>query len=283
MSARTVRRAIERKARKAANKLNQTAAQPVAAEPLSSLLDPDLADESEPEDSISPTPEIHPEVPASASHATEAQIAANRENAKQSCGPTTLEGKAAVSQNRRSHGLAGKFMLLSIENADDLQILAKSVYDEHKPDSDTEQRLVDAIIQHYWLMQRAMHLQEQLIGQACPEMTEVDSKRLSLFLRYQTTHERSYYKAMRELQNIQKQKQKDQIGFESQKRQQESHEAKVRFTHASAQRIEIDTACRQVMEAPLPGNYRISLEEIAKACGLAIEKIVHNHQMAAAA
>jgi hypothetical protein len=276
MSARTVRRAIERKARKAASKLNQTAAQPVAVEPLSSLLDPDLADDSD----VS-TPEIHPEVPAS--QATEAQIAANRENAKQSCGPTSPEGKAAVSQNRRSHGLAGKFMLLSIENADDLQILAKSVYDEHKPDSDTEQRLVDAIIQHYWLMQRAMHLQEQLIGQACPEMTEVDSKRLSLFLRYQTTHERSYYKAMRELQNIQKQKQKDQIGFESQKRQQESHEAKVRLTHASAQRIEIDTACRQVMEAPLPGNYRISLEEIAKACGLAIEKIVHSHQMAAAA
>ena len=38
--------------------------------------------------------------------ATEAQIAANRQNALKSTGPSSPEGKAASSQNRLTHGLA---------------------------------------------------------------------------------------------------------------------------------------------------------------------------------
>jgi hypothetical protein len=72
------------------------------------------------------------------------------------------------------------------------------------------------MIQHFWLMQRAITLQDQ-----CLELE--DDKRLGLFLRYQTTHERAYYKAMRELQNLRKEKRREEIGFESQKRQQEAH------------------------------------------------------------
>jgi hypothetical protein len=48
-----------------------------------------------------------------------------------------------------------------------------------------------------------------------------------------------------------------------------------------AQSAEIDTACCQVTEAPFPGNYPISFEEMAKACGLVIA-IAHKHQMAGA-
>ncbi len=44
-----------------------------------------------------------------------------------------------------------------------------------------------------------------------------DSAKLPRFIRYQTTHERAYYKALKELQNIRKQCHKDEIGFESQK------------------------------------------------------------------
>ncbi|MHC4331688.1 MAG: hypothetical protein ACYSWW_26580 [Planctomycetota bacterium] len=36
---------------------------------------------------------------------TEAQVNANRENAKKSTGPRTPEGKTAVSQNAVKHGL----------------------------------------------------------------------------------------------------------------------------------------------------------------------------------
>ena len=212
---------------------------------------------------------------------TEAQLNANRENSQKSTGATTPEGKAAVSQNRRTHGLAGHFNLLPWENVEDFRTLADSIYREHKPGSATEQRLVDSMIQHYWLKQRAIGLQEELLL-ASANPTEVDGKKLTLFLRYQTTHERSYYKAEKELQNLKKTKQKEEIGFESQKQKAEAHEAKVRLDNARAMNLEIDTAARQVMEAPIPGNYRISFEELTKACSTAIALLVGEKQRAAA-
>ena len=41
--------------------------------------------------------------------ATQAQIDANRQNAQHSTGPVTEAGRAAVSQNRTTHGLTGEF------------------------------------------------------------------------------------------------------------------------------------------------------------------------------
>ena len=214
--------------------------------------------------------------------ATEAQINANRENAQKSTGATTPEGKATVSQNRRTHGLAGNFHILPWENAEDFRSLAHSIYEEHKPATATEQRLVDSMIQHYWLKQRAIGLQEELLLTS-QNPTEVDGKKLALFLRYQTTHERSYYKAEKELQNLKKTKQKEEIGFESQKQKAEAHEAKVRLDNARAMNLEIDTAARQVMEAPIPGNFRISFEELTHACSTAISLTVTQKQQAAEA
>jgi hypothetical protein len=233
--------------------------------------------------------------------ATEAQINANRQNAQKSTGAATSEGKATVSQNRRTHGLAGHFHLLPWENAEDFRDLARSIYDEHKPESPTEQRLIDSMVQHYWLKQRAIGLQDELLL-AAPHPTEVDGQKLSLFLRYQTTHERSYYKAEKELQNLKKTKQKEEIGFESQKQKTAALEAQVRLAHARATNLEIDSAARQVieaqtaqrvpphntgiraamsgpfctcpLEAPLSGNFHISLEDLTKACSTAIGLLV---------
>jgi hypothetical protein len=210
--------------------------------------------------------------------ASAAQINANRENAKSSTGPTSPAGREKVSQNRRTHGLLGRFLLLSEESPADYEDLTQSIYDEYAPQGDTETRLANSVIQHYWLMQRAIRLQEELMHEA-----HLDQKKLSLFMRYQSTHERSYYKAQKELQNLQKQKSKEQIGFVSQTRQQEAHEARVRLQHATAQRIETDTECRQAMEAPIPGTTRIGFEELTKACANAIAAVVYQNQFKTAA
>ena len=218
--------------------------------------------------------------------ASPSQIAANRENAKLSTGPVTPEGKLAVSQNRRSHGLLGAFGILPNERLSVFDDLVQSVHQEYNPQTDTERRLADSIVQHYWLMQRAIRLQEALLQSvaADPVTTAIstDNQKLSLFLRYQTTHERAYYKAQRELQNLRKDQQKQthaaQIGFESQNRNQEAHEARVRLTNARAQNLEIDTACRQTMEVPLPGNGRLSFEQILHACTVGIATAVYQNQ-----
>jgi hypothetical protein len=198
-----------------------------------------------------------------------AQINANRANSEHSTGPVTAEGKAAVSQNRRSYGLTGSFQILPSEDMLELKVLTESVYAEYKPETGTEQRLADSLIRHYWLMQRALRLQDDLVLNAA-NPAEVDAKRLALFMRYQTTHERSYYKAQKELQNLNKQKQKQNIGFESQKCKNEALEAKTRLNHARALTLEVDANCRQVMEAPIPGTHNIPFEAMAKACGEAI-------------
>ena len=210
------------------------------------------------------------------------RVEANRANAQLSTGPTSPEGKAIVSQNRRSHGLAGQFVLLPWEHAADHQELTAEVYNEYQPEPGTEQRLADSLIQHYWLMQRAVRYQQQLMIEA-GDPDKVDPKRLALFFRYQTTHERSYYKAQRELQNLQKQKRKEQVGFESQNRIQEAHEARVRLSHARALTLEVDANCRQVMEAPIPGTTNIPFEVLTKACADAIGRVVFESQYQTAA
>ncbi len=197
---------------------------------------------------------------------SQTQINANRENAQHSTGPVTEAGKEKVSQNRRVHGLtSGAFFFLTTENVNRYDALASSVYAEYNPQTDTEARLADSLIQHYWLVQRAINQQNLHFN---------DEKKLAIFLRYQATHERAYYKAQKELIKLQKDRAKEEIGFESQN-------AKTRLTNAKAESLEIETACRQAMEAPLPGNYRISFEQIAQACSIAISSLVAQHQQQA--
>jgi len=188
--------------------------------------------------------------------------AAERAASQAQSNASSEASKATVSENRRVHIPAKGAFFIQDEQLYDYTQLAARVYDEYNPRTDTEARLADAIIQHYWLMQRAIRLQNENVG---------DDKKLALFLRYQTTHERSYYKAQKELIKLQKDRAQQQIGFESQT-------AKTRLANARAQNLEIDTACRQTMEAPLPGNYRISFEQIAKACSTAISILVSQQQ-----
>ena len=44
------------------------------------------------------------------------KLAANRANAQKSTGPTSVSGVATSSQNRRTHGLCGKFVVLPNES-----------------------------------------------------------------------------------------------------------------------------------------------------------------------
>jgi len=192
----------------------------------------------------------------------------------------TPEGKAIVSQNRRTHGLAGCFQCLPDEDPDAFRELTISVYSEYEPTTDTEKRLADSLIQSYWRMQRAIRLQENIFldGGSNP-----DAKKLSLFMRYQATHERSYYKAQRELRNLQKQKRKEQIGFESQKQVQEAHEARIRLANAKAETLEVEAPCRQTIEAPMPGVTKIPLDQIMHACSTAIASLTYEEQFKTAA
>jgi hypothetical protein len=140
--------------------------------------------------------------------------------------------------------------------------LLTRLFAEFQPKTTLEQELVNSLAQHRWLVQRAIRLQE---GCFHTDLAYCDApETLAIHLRYQTTHERAASKALRELQNLQQQRKKEEIGFVSQKdaeaartRVQEQHELSkqlkqttLRLQFARVQRVEADNLRRQVTCAP---------------------------------
>ena len=121
---------------------------------------------------------------------TKAQTTANQTNAQHSTGPKTETGKAASSLNHLSHGLTGTaFAVLDWEDQNAFHALFSRLQSEHQPATVTEEILVEKMVQHYWLTQRAITLQATCFNaESAPDNPE---KQLALYLRYQTTHDRA--------------------------------------------------------------------------------------------
>ena len=86
--------------------------------------------------------------------ASEKQAKANRENALNSTGPKTPEGKAAVRLNALKHGLLSRETLLPGEDEEALRELGERLRDELQPLGELENLLVDRIIASYWRLRR---------------------------------------------------------------------------------------------------------------------------------
>ena len=96
-------------------------------------------------------------------------------------------------------------MLPSESQTDYLKLLAQ-FQQEHQPETPTEEALVQALAEHHWLRHRAMRLEE-----ACFDYTTgqiIDERKLALYLRYQTTHERAFHKALNDLLKLRAEKRK---------------------------------------------------------------------------
>jgi hypothetical protein len=222
---RTERRAAERKARKIARKagaeIQSAAFQLVPAEPHSKEhngsapsatrpLSPELQDEFSPEflayarsvrEHVSGTRPIDPLNQRRRAHPPAPKP-------QHSTGPRTSEGKLASSRNSLKHGLASAQLIIPGEDPNAFDALLTALLDEHQPANPTQEILVQQMAQSYWLTQRAIRFQNQ-----CFTPEDLDEKRLALFLRYQTTHERAFHKALNTLIRLKKQR---PVGFVSQ-------------------------------------------------------------------
>jgi hypothetical protein len=151
--------------------------------------------------------------------ATEKQIHANQENAKHSTGPSEA-GKANSAGNNFKHGLCpteGFFILLPGEPQEEYLDLKNTLSSQFNPETPTEIILVQRMAESEWLRARAVMFQSKALY--VDEGKEAAAK-LSLYMRYATTHERSFYKALNELTKLRKEKEKSEIGFKSQERKQ---------------------------------------------------------------
>ena len=238
---------------------------------------------------------------------TEAQQTANQANAKLSTGPRTAEGLASIAHNNLRHGLASTFVVLPTEDRTAYDDLLLNLNLEFSPSTESEEILVTKMAQHHWQSQRAMRLQNDLFLEAAattPEQqTTPDPKRLALYLRYETTHDRAYHKALSQLLRLRADRRRNEIGFESQKarnelqqarlsalaaraetekirqqealraseRKEELHQQKLRKAEADASYAEFEDYAKRTMEAPIPGNARYDYDRIHRILNLAVQ------------
>jgi hypothetical protein len=143
---------------------------------------------------------------------TEAQINANRENAKHSTGPRTVDGKAKVRRNAARHGLCCTIVGMSDENQEDLNKLLDELTEEHRPQSPTESLLVYKMALNMVGTWRAHILLTERLDK---NDTEDDSKQVSLMLRYFNTADRAFNRNLNDLRKLQKERRPGGIGFVS--------------------------------------------------------------------
>jgi hypothetical protein len=155
------------------------------------------------------------------------QIEANRRNSQKSTGPKSATGKAASRFNALRHGLTAKHCTISVEDGPEFNQIRDEFLAEHQPTTPTEFFLVEQIVVSAWRLRRLRKTEtafltaeiERLSEQAEARYTspsgaervahvvDRDSGPCSTLLnlnRYEARLERSFYKALRELQQLKK-------------------------------------------------------------------------------
>ncbi len=98
-------------------------------------------------------PEPEPE-PVTKSEPSEAQLTANRQNAKLSTGAKTEAGKAKCAHNAVKTALTGQTILLPTDDAAAYEALGRRFIAKYKPVGDDEELLVQSLINAHWRLIR---------------------------------------------------------------------------------------------------------------------------------
>jgi len=96
--------------------------------------------------------------------ATAAQIFANRENSKLSTGPSTPEGKAAASQNSKTHGLSAADPVLPQEDRNQFNALLERYQSDFAPETAHEDFLVSQMTGARWKLDRVERLENAMFA-----------------------------------------------------------------------------------------------------------------------
>jgi hypothetical protein len=143
------------------------------------------------------------------------QTEANRRNAQQSTGPTSVTGKAASSMNALKTGIHANSLVLPSEDQADLEQLTGEYYQHHRPTSPEARLFVDELVHCEWNLRRLRAAETQLrqyqhgkyahpavdlpLGDACSCDPRVFSQ---LQWRIDSTR-RAYHRALQALQELQ--------------------------------------------------------------------------------
>ncbi len=224
MTARSIRRAQERKARKEMQRTAKTAAlqaekhlapqaaEPVlAAEPATShapirrplrpVLSESLCWNNEPLDD-SPTQQTKEARLFTPALLSPAQLAANRANAQLSPGPTSPEGKAKSSLNAVKTALTGRTVLLPSDDAPDYERHLRAYADDLRPLGARECDLLQSIADTAWRLKRIPCLETAIFAQGYIEFGEAFNDH-DPSLRASMIEVQTFFKYEKQLRNLQ--------------------------------------------------------------------------------
>jgi hypothetical protein len=137
---------------------------------------------------------------------SEKQLIANRENAKLG-GVKTEAGKAIVKHNAVKHGLTAKEVVGRSEDPKVYTQLLNNLQAELAPQGEIETQLVDRIAFCLWRLKRCARMETDMMAD---EWQDGSFNFYSYLVkwqnvsRYETTIERQMYRAMQELERIQR-------------------------------------------------------------------------------
>jgi hypothetical protein len=95
--------------------------------------------------------------------ASEAQIRANRANAKRSTGPRTRGGKARSARNAIKHGVLAQDVTAVTESAREYQSLLRNLVYEFEPQTSLEALLVQRLANLFWRERRLIQWESCVI------------------------------------------------------------------------------------------------------------------------
>ena len=108
---------------------------------------------------------------------TNAQIKANRKNAKKSTGPRTEEGKSRVAKNALKHGLLARDTVLPGEDPADFDRQLSALEADIQPANSLEFELVRQIADAQWRMRRLTRLETGFLAAAVDDQRRHLEKR----------------------------------------------------------------------------------------------------------
>jgi hypothetical protein len=135
--------------------------------------------------------------------ATPSQTFANRENSKNSTGPRTPEGKAASSQNGKTHGFNAADPVLPNEDRSEFNALRERYTSEIAPTTAHEEFLVSQMTGARWKLDRLERMEVTMFA-ALEDPTEAFTNKdtaaaFARLDRYRASLERTYHRCAREL------------------------------------------------------------------------------------
>jgi hypothetical protein len=190
-----------------------------------------------------------------ASPVSEAQLSANRANAQLARGAVTPEGKSISARNHTSHGLTAlptpDFKVLPGEDQNLFNAILAAFEADWTPANSTERELVHRLAVHTWLQSRALRLQNNILAETGEIRAVEERKEFALLMRYHAANARAFSKALSEimrLKNFQRNQEKSQailerraldiqIRFESQKQKSELQAARLETIHLRQEAI----------------------------------------------